>query len=333
MQVNINKHPSSCSLSRYAGVTLAELMVSLALSLLVVLVATSLLLSSKSAYIANEDAVVIQESGRHVLEIVARALRQAGHEDWDGSGAARLTEATDSASLAGLDARSLKSTNAAMDSPLGKSVNGSDVLGIRFHGAGAGNHGDGSMLNCAGFGVPSVLEKGGTSERVWSIFFVAEDSLGEPELRCKYRGKSSWSEVAIARGVETFQVLYGLDSDADGLPNQFLTATQIEALDDALVLSGADSAALVLDRNRKTHWKKIVALKVALLMRGAHAVRADALAKSYELFGEDYGDAYAGIDPGTRIDEIKLPAKSRNRIRKAFIATIRLRNQNAGGPA
>lgn len=322
----------SCGFLRHAGVTLPELMVSLALSLLVVLVATSLLLSSKSAYTANEDAVVIQESGRHVLEIVARALRQAGHEDWDGSGATRLTEPTDSASLTGLDARSLKSTNVAMDSPLVKSVNGSDVLGIRFHGAGAGEHGDGSMLNCAGFGVPSVLEKGATSERGWSIFFVAEDSLGEPELRCKYRGKSSWSAVAIARGVESFQVLYGLDTDADGLPNQFLNATQIESLDDALVLSGSDTGALGVDRNRKTHWKRIVALKVALLMRGAHPARADALAKSYDLFGKDYGDAYADSDPGTRIEEIRLPSKSRNRIRKAFIATVQLRNQNVGGP-
>ncbi len=283
--------PATCrSLSYGAGFTLVELMISMSLSLLLVLAATSLLLSSKSAYTANDDAVLIQESGRHALEIIARALRQAGHEDWEGVSTARLGDATDSASLAGLDARSLKSTGAAMAAALKKSVNGSDVLGIRFHGAGSGEHGDGSMLNCAGFGVASGLKDGATAERGWSIFFVAEDAAGEPELRCKYRGKSSWTAVAIARGVESFQVLYGLDSDGDGLANRYLAASAIDMLDDALLLDGADSAEQELDLNRKTHWKKIVTVKVALLMRGASTARADETNKSYDLFGKDYGE-------------------------------------------
>lgn len=322
--------------SRHAGLTLVELMVSMTLSLFVVLAATSLLLSSKSAYTANDDMVTIQESGRHAIELITRALYQAGHEDWSSPDGARLAAVTDSASINGLDARSLKSTNPAMESPQKKSVNGSDVLGIRFHGAGIGEHGDETILNCAGFGVPSGLS-GGASDRGWSIFFVAEDATGEPELRCKYKGKSNWTAVAIARGVESFQVLYGVDVDGDGMANRFLTASELDELDSGLVLAGADAVQKSLDRNAKTHWKKIVVIKVALLMRGVHAARADQLGKSYDLFGKEYGDSRGFIDPGTRIAERSLPSRTRNRLRKTFAATIQLRNrgteQRAGSPA
>lgn len=318
---------------RHAGLTLVELMVSISLSLLVVLAATLLLLSSKSAYMANDDAVVIQESGRHALEIIARALRQSGYQDWDGGGVVRQAGLKDSASLVGMDAHSLKSTGTAMDAPVKKSVNGSDVLGIAFHGAGFGDQGDETMLNCAGFGVASSLKGGADSERGWSIFFVAEDAAGEPELRCKYKGKSSWTAVAIARGVESFQVLYGLDSDGDGVVNAFLNASQINTLDESLLLIGASSAEQAGDKNRKTHWKKIVAIKVAILMRGENPVRSDVLTKTLDLFGKDYADAIGDADPGTRVTEKTLPAKSRNRMRKIFVATIQLRNQDMGNPA
>ncbi|QAU35239.1 PilW family protein [Janthinobacterium sp. 17J80-10] len=317
----------------HAGLTLVELMVSMSLSLLVVLAATLLLSSSKSSYITNDNAVVIQESGRHALEIIARALRQSGYQDWDGGGAVRLAAAAESASLTGIDARSLKSTGTAMDAPVKKSINGSDVLGIRFHGAGVGDQGDETMLNCAGFGVPSSLKDGADGERGWSIFFVAEDAAGEPELRCKYKGKSSWTAVAIARGVESFQILYGLDGDGDGVANAFMSASQIDTLDEALLLSGASSAEQAIDKNRKTHWKKIVAIKAALLIRDENPVRADVLAKTFDLFGKDYADAAGNADPGTRIDEKTLPAKSRNRMRKLFTATIQLRNQDMGNPS
>ena len=49
--------------------------------------------------------------------------------------------------------------------------------------------------------------------RGWSIFYVAANGDGEAELRCKYRGASGWGADAIVRGVDSFQVLYGVDTD------------------------------------------------------------------------------------------------------------------------
>ena len=72
-------------------------------------------------------------------------------------------------------------------------------------------------------------------------------------------------------------------------------------------------------------------MRVAILVRGTRPARNDDLRKSYDLFGKDYSDAHGAVDLGTQIHESGLSAKSRNRIRKVFSATIMLRNQADGG--
>ncbi|MGH8806964.1 MAG: PilW family protein [Noviherbaspirillum sp.] len=314
--------------ARYeSGLTLVELMISITLGLLIVMAATALLLSSKSGYVIQDEDAHIQDTGRYALENISRAVRQAAYENWDTNEAPIVLAANLSANIAGLDARSLKSTTPGIESPVTKTVQGSDVLALRFFGVGNGENGDGSMVNCAGFGVGAPGSKEEAEERRgWSIFYVAEDASGEPELYCKYLGKSSWASQAIARGVESFQVLYGLDLDGDGMPNRFLNATAITALDDTLVLEGATAEERDQDKNKKTHWKKIVVVKVALLVRGTQNARADSLTIQHDLFGKEYADANAATDPGVRIKEETLRSTVRNRLRRTFLSTIQLRN-------
>lgn len=320
--------------ARQGGLTIVELMVSITLGLLVTMAAMALLQSSRSGYVAQDEGTRIQDTGRYAIESIARTVRQAAYENWDGNEAPIAASATFSANIAGLDGHSLKENSEGITAPVKKAVNGSDVLAIRFFGVGAGANGDGTMLNCAGFGVGAPSSRDHADlERGWSIFYVAADSGGEPELRCKYQGKSTWTSDAIARGVESFQVLYGMDSDADGLPNRFLNASAIDRLDDGLILVGKDAAALARDKNRKTFWKKVVIVKIALLVRGLQSARADALTAQYDLFGKAYGDAYAVADIGTRIKETELPPAIRNRHRKMFSISIQLRNQTAGSAA
>lgn len=322
---------SGYKLQFQSGLTIVELMVSLVLGLLIVLAATSLLLSSKSAYVAQDEGTRIQDTGRYAIESISRAVRLAAYEHWDRDEGPYFTQAAAEANVAGLDGHTLKDATEGISSASAGSINGSDVLAVRFFGVGSGADGDGTVLNCAGFGVgaPSSPDTA-DQERGWSIFYVAADSSGEPELRCKYRGKSGWSSDAIARGVESFQVLYGVDTDADGLPNQFLNASAIDRLDDALILSGENAVARLRDRNRKTFWKKIVVIKIALLVRGSQKARSDELTTQYDLFGAAYANTHAAEDHGTRIKESELPASLRNRLRKTFSGTVQLRNQAAG---
>ncbi len=315
-------------LLRQSGVTLAELMVSITLGALLVLVATMLLLSSSSSYLEQNEAAQLDDGGRYALEIIARAIRGTGLGNWDGASAGGATfslAAGDSANISGLDARSVSKNGDGIAATLAAAVNGSDVLAVRYFGAGIGFDGDGSVINCAGFGVGGASSE---QDRGWSIFYVAQDADGEAELRCKYRGQNGWGADAIVRGVDTFQVLYGLDTDVvpDGMANRYLNATAIDALDAALPLAGLDAAARLREKNAQTLWKRVVSIKLALLLHGAIGSRPGAAPRHFDLFGSAYSAAVG--DLGVHIDEAALAPALRERARKLVELTILLRNSS-----
>lgn len=313
------------------GLTITELMIAITLGLFILLTGTGLLLSSKSGYVMQEQNAAIQETGLYAVELIARNVRQAGYENWNSGIAPILSSAEFSPNVIGMDAMTLKKTSTALEGATSiEVVNGSDVLALRYLGESAIGE-EGAILNCAGLAVagPDSIQTADQG-RGWSIFFVAKDSAGEPELRCKYQSKTSWNADAIARGVESFQVLYGIDIDGNGSPEQFLRADDVDALDDNLLLVGDNAIARVTDRNRKTAWKKVKAIKFSLMLRGSQEAREDVLGTEYNLFGVDYSNAHGFADKGVRIKEDMLPNASRNRIRKIFTHTIQLRNDAAG---
>lgn len=298
---------------RQGGLTLVETMVAIAVGLAVVLAAARLLGLANGAYAAQMESAALDDAGRYALELVARAVRQAAHADplqLDLSGPVDVLPAR----LAGLDARSLGSTTAGIGAPLAAVANGSDVLAVRFPGAGAKPDGDGSVLDCAGFSAAA-------GEEGWSIFYVAKNGDGEAELRCKYRGASHWSADAVVSGVDSFQLLYGLDTDTprDGTANRYVNADAIRALDAALG-AGLPPA----DLNRQTWWKRVVSVRIGLLLHAARPTRHDAGAREFQLFGPVHAAAAAEGDTGTVIREAALPDGLRRRERRLFSMTVAL---------
>ena len=301
---------------RQCGMTLVELLVALSLGLGVLLAGSTLLLGANAAYAGHADAAAIDDNGRYALEVIGRAVRQGACADWERLGAAGPAPGAP-APLLGLDDRSIGKTSFGIDSPLPASVNHSDVLAVRYGGAGAGPDGDGSVLNCAGFPVHEA-------EDGWSIFYVARNGDGQDELRCKYRGTTSWGADAVVAGVDGFQVLYGVDTDTprDGIANRFVNASALNALDAALAPSGATAADLEADRNAKTWWKRVTNVKVALLLHGERPSTVAAPAV-YDLFGQAYSDAHAAGDPGVRLAQAELASGEgvpRQPLRRLFTA-------------
>ena len=161
---------------REAGVTLVELLVALGLGAMLMLASSAVLLSASRSYMEQVESARLADNGRYAFDAIARALRQTAWVNWDAS-AAPLTHAPhDSANIAGLDARSLSKNTDGIAAPLAGSVNGSDVLALRFYGTGEGAGGDGAVLNCAGFGVGAASNE---AQRGWSIFYVAQDEGGD----------------------------------------------------------------------------------------------------------------------------------------------------------
>ncbi len=310
------------------GWTVIEFAIAMLLGLLVMLFSGGLLLASSSSFRGNSAAMQLNDSGRHAVDVVEQAVRQGAFVNWDAVAAPAELDAGAAPAIAGLDAQSISRGSDGISRPLAAVANGSDVLAIRFAGSGGGSNGDGSMLNCGGFGVAAAATE---AERGWSIFYVALNAQGEAELRCKYRGANGWGADAIARGVDSFQVLYGLDTDspADGVPNTYVNASAINALDAALVLVDGTPAELLRDRNRKTNWKRVCSVKVALLLHGDLGSRPDSVPGQFELFGKAYADAHGG-DAGVRVLESQLPLPLQLRVRQVFSATIMLRNRSGG---
>lgn len=294
------------------GWVLAELLVSMAVGLVVSLFGAALLVASNASYTAQDDIATVEDAGRFALDALGRAVRQGAYVDWDQF----VDDAsTAPAPVAGLDARWLSAATPALGDPREDAINGSDVLALRF-----APSADGSVLNCAGFPVTD-------DARGWSIFYVARGAGGIAELRCKYRGPKAWRAEAIVRGIDTMQVLYGVDTDspADGQPNSYESASALNARDAALLLVGADKASRARDFNRKTHWKRVCAVRVSLLLHGARSAQDGSAPARYSLFGPGYDGGTA--DPGTAIDPSGWPAKERDRERRMFAATFLLRNR------
>lgn len=310
---------------RVGGWTVIEFIIALLLGLVLTLAASGLLLAAASNYRNHGDQVWMDDSGRYALAVIAQAVRQSAYLNWDADAAPVALDAAAVAAVAGLDAASISRGSDGIATALPPVAHGSDVLALRFAGSGEGGNGDGSSLNCAGFGVAAPHAD---SERGWSIFYVAQDSSGVAELRCKYRGAAGWGADAIVRGVESFQVLYGVDTDTsqDGMPNTYMNADAVNALDDALVLAGATAAERLLERNRRSQWKRVCSIKVALLLRGDAATRIDDVPRQFDLFGAAYSDAHPE-DVGVRVAEASLPPAEKARVRRLFSATIALRNR------
>jgi type IV pilus assembly protein PilW len=302
------------------GMTLAELLVAITLGLFVVLAAGALLLSANAAWLAQQQAAEADDGGRYALDAIGRAVRQAAYGDWDQAALEAVLDDARPARLAGLDARSLAKNKPGIEDPLPGAVNDGDVLAVRFMGAGTPPDGDGTMLDCAGFAASR-------NEEGWSIFYVALSEQGEPELRCKYHGAGGWSSDAVVAGVDSFQVLYGLDTDEprDGVPNRYVTASAIDALDAALVLDGASGPERERDLHRRTHWKRVATVQVALLLRGPRAAQDADRARVYDLFGPAYGAQFGATDQGTRLAEAVLAGQAPPRERRLFTTTVALR--------
>jgi type IV pilus assembly protein PilW len=157
-------------------------------------------------------------------------------------------------------------------------------------------------------------------EEGWSIFYVAKNASGDPELRCKYHGASNWSADAVVGGVDSFQVLYGLDTDTprDGVANRYVNADAIRALD--LPLAALPPA----ERNRQTHWKRVVSVRVGLLLHGARPTRHDAANGEFQLFGPTHASDAADADAGTVVREATMADALRRRERRLFSMTVAL---------
>jgi type IV pilus assembly protein PilW len=323
--VNKLRYLNAMRPSSHDGLSLIELLLAMALGLIVTLASISLLISSKSGYQTLDEMSRVEESGRYALETIARAIRQAGFVNWGGEENPFVVEKAMSPNITGYDNSRLSASTPELTSPITPGVLGSDVLAVRFFGAGTADKADGTIIDCAGFPVahpPSreaARHDSNGQGRGWSIFYVDTSADGEPELRCKYQYQRAWRSAPLVRGVESFQVLYGVDKNSNGFADHFLTANQIRLMDDQHKGSSQDAHA-------HSWWKNVVAVRIAVLVRGTQNIVSAKTEHTYHLFGEAYTKT-AGHDDHVAFNSDAFAAETRQRPRKVFETTIVLRNK------
>lgn len=280
------------------GQTLIELMVSMALGLVISAAAIQLFLANQITVNFQRGMNDVQANGRFAVDMLTHSSRLAGlnssatYTDLSGKAVTGVVFATtDVPGLANT------STNISRNDVVAAGISNSDQLVVQYLGLA-------SMVDCEGNNVVAnryVIER----------YFVRTDAVtNTPALACdagawyidgagapQLSGYGDDGQVLVA-GVDSFQVMYGVDNGADGnaIVNQYVNANTYTT-----TLST----------------RKILAIRLGLYLH------------SMERAGDAV--AVAGVVPvlDSQIAAGGVPNDSR--MRRLFINTIALRNVDATG--
>ncbi len=323
------------------GLTLVELMVSMAVSLLIVLAATAALIVARQGFANVDAASQLRDNARFVEDIVQRLGVQAGYRDLFHAAYHRTAkvsglepDAVPNTFVYGMNNRARSGSDkwyeASTVRTAGSLGYGSDVLVLRFQPATSNTDAtrtDGAMIDCSG-NAPSLSARD-RYDRVASVLHVDVSNDGEPALMC-----TRWNPTTgavdtgpLISGVEDFQVLYGVDgiaagnstmpsaSTGDGVQDRFLRADQITVADPLV------SAA---------NWRRVRSIRIGMVLRGAPNSAVDRTTQTFYPLGITAGSgggaqgslfAEDAHDPGT----VFTPAAD-GRLRQAITFTVHLRN-------
>ena len=333
---------------RQRGFTLIELLVAMLIGFIVVLAAVAALSVSRIGFTTVDAASQLRDNARFAADIIERITVQTGFRD---TYFAALPPATRTANITGynnskVDVSGTSPAPAAWSG--GQAGSGSDTLILSYQAArlyplpnpdGTPNtQTDQSMIDCSGNAPAAVPDLGATttpapSDTVMtSIFSVDLDVSGEPSLMCTYIEPTTgaWTTVPLVRGVEQFQVLYGVDGVNPGVaptattkpltPMSYLRADQMIVPGDTI--------------GTNANWQRVRALRIGLVLRSAiNSTQGPTTpAPTYYAFGvtpssasttAGVGSAFSSTDDaGT----IFTPNPPDTRLRQVSTFTIHLRN-------
>ena len=221
---------------RQAGLSLVELMIAITIGMVLAIVAANAYMSASTAQSAQTDITRIQESARFTFDLFAREARLAGYRNNAVAGAQWLTFDTSAASTS-----YISGTNDAATVDLGGGViptvlNTSDTVTFRYYG-----HDNPDTVTPPGTADGSVVDCQGNSVRrddmLTETLYVAADATNnnEPTLFCgsvlvPFTGATTRVQVPLIPGVESLQLLYGEDTDGDGVINRYVPIQSVSDL-------------------------------------------------------------------------------------------------------
>ncbi|MDA8521930.1 PilW family protein [Acidovorax sp. NCPPB 4044] len=327
--------------TRQRGLTLIELMVAMTISTFVALAAIAALIISRQGFTSVDAESQLRDNARFATELIQRLGVQTGYRDIQFAATVAPPNTTGLAAdpdpnVFGLNNRSRTESNAWDEGTAWSSSAagyGSDILVLRFQVAAApwstasSPESDKAVIDCSGNTIAAVPTD--RNDRMLSILHVASGSDGDLSLMCTRSNPATGSFEArpLIRGVENFQVLYGVDgigpgntaaiaaASVDSVPERYLRADQ-------LTVSGNDAAT-------KANWRQVRSIRIGMVLRGAPGSAVDNTSRTLYPLGTAaatasgaVGSAFAvAADPGTAASG---PADGR--LRQTVTFTVHLRN-------
>lgn len=312
----MSKKMSSPRIVCQRGLTLVELLVAVVLMLIVTMATVALYGANAAGKRTVDASQTMDDTARFVFEMIGQAIRNAGYPSavtlegpvitysnlFDSCDASANTEPCP---VLGFDNSLVTASSTNFGSAGSGGVNGSDSLAIRFYGSSRFNSAGGwvadeTVLTCAGSAVASSTTVG---ELGLSIFSV-RTYQGEPELYCSSNpGTGTRSAIPIARGVESFQVMYGIDvcsgspCTRDGVPDRWVSAADVGA----------------------SNWRHVRAIRVGLILRGGPGSSQGSDGQPLYPLGEKFVS-------GLSETGLSFTPPNDGRIRRTYVTTFMLRN-------
>ncbi|PIE00611.1 MAG: hypothetical protein CSA79_03105 [Thiothrix nivea] len=252
--------------SRCGGFSLVELMIAMILGLFLIAGVGTVYISSKQTYKLQGQTAELDENARTALRALKQHIAHAGYASDSGmvinnyiipSGTAVSgTSCADGAS-------NISNANRIDASTDGPGIAG-DTIGLTFMAD------SGLAVDCTGGVLRNAClppnAPGFTSRLIYNSFSVATSSVRNslnqtvPMLRCG--GSLNANRQAWARGVESVQFLYGIDSDTDGSVENYWNATKVAT---------------------ENAWDKIISVQVGILVRSVEPAFQDARSEVYQV--------------------------------------------------
>lgn len=262
-------------------------MTSLVMGMIILAAGFALYTMSRSNQSAIANSTALDERGWLAFNAVASQLRQAGYAPPGG------LENIPTSMLHGLDACG-DPTNVSGVLKCSGARTESDAVLIRFFGSSppGTTTADNTVIDCAGDGVPAPH---GELPRGASLLFVRSGTNGTPALVCRNGIDASSGDIELIRGVERMELLYGVSTANDNMPDKVVSARDMTAED----------------------WRMVATVTVSLLVRGEHPRRGATPASTLWMFGDSHDD------PAYRVDTTTQPEVAR----RLFTGTVQLRNR------
>jgi type IV pilus assembly protein PilW len=318
-----------------------ELLVALVISMLISLAAISALIVTRQGFDTVDASSQLRDNARFASDLIQRIAVQTGFKDSFYAMAtptpddiARDANGLIAANITGFDNALFKITDLTSATPRSARVvgYGSDILILRYQSAKlnsdpSSNAADESMIDCAGNPVRTAPSE--RDDRLVSVFHVAVGADGEPALMCSRSatGLAPYSTQPVISGVESFQVLYGVDgftsantaftNTADSVPDKYLRADQI------LVGGQADS------KTTYDNWRRVRSIRIGMVLRGPLNSQQEKIAQTFYPFG--LAKQSANGTPGSALSSANdvgtiFTSQADGRLRQVVTFTIHLRN-------